>query len=295
MKLNRIGFLITEGLKNIVTYGFMSFASVTIILACLVIMGSFGLLSININEIIEKLEKETEVVAFIDESLTEKIAQDVQPLLEAVPNVEKVEFISAEEAYKRFADQIEGKQSFAGLDSDTMRHRYVVHLIDISQTRTTIAELEKVEGVAEVSAHLDIVNGFITVRNIVNAVTMILAVILFIVSIFIMSNTIKLATFGRREEIAIMKMVGANNAFIRFPFVIEGMILGILGAGLAYLAEWGVYTLVCERVMSGIAGRLVTVVPFETLMLPLIGAYFGIGLFVGVFGSLIAIRNYLKV
>ena len=98
-----------------------------------------------------------------------------------------------------------------------------------------------------------------------------------------------------QEEIAIMKMVGASNAFIRFPFVIEGLILGLVGSGLAYLAEWGLYNLVNTRVTGGLAGQLVTVVAFTEFRLPLLIIYLGVGLFIGVFGSLVAIRNYLKV
>ena len=120
-------------------------------------------------------------------------------------------------------------------------------------------------------------------------------VILVFVSVFIMSNTIKLATFGRREEIAIMKMVGASNGFIRLPFVVEGLVLGILGGGLAYLAEWGLYSLISTKLVSGLAGSFISIVPFSTMALPILAVYLGTGILVGVFGGINAIRNYLKV
>jgi cell division transport system permease protein len=116
-----------------------------------------------------------------------------------------------------------------------------------------------------------------------------------VVSIFIMSNTIKLATFGRREEIGIMKMVGATNAFIRLPFIIEGLILGLVGAAVAFFIQWGIYNLVSERVMDGIVGALVQMTPFSVLMYPVLGVFLAVGVVVGAFGSVIAIRNYLKV
>ena len=122
-----------------------------------------------------------------------------------------------------------------------------------------------------------------------------LIIILIVVSFFIMSNTIKLATFTRREEIAIMKMVGASNGFIRCPFIVEGLVLGIVGGGLAYLIEWGLYNLVTGKIVTGVAGTLISVVPFSEVMLPLLGAYLAVGVLVGVVGGSSAIRNYLKV
>ena len=110
-----------------------------------------------------------------------------------------------------------------------------------------------------------------------------------------MSNTIKLATFTRREEIAIMKMVGASNGFIRCPFIVEGLVLGVLGGGLAFLIEWGLYNLVTGKIVTGVAGTLISVVPFAEVMFPLLGAYVAVGVLVGVVGGSSAIRNYLKV
>jgi len=110
-----------------------------------------------------------------------------------------------------------------------------------------------------------------------------------------MANTVKLTTFGRREEIAIMKMVGANNIFIRFPFVVEGLVLGMMGSVIAFFAQWGIYALVAERVMTSIAGELLTMIPFQSVMYIVLAVYLGIGILVGAFGSNIAIRNYLKV
>ena len=125
--------------------------------------------------------------------------------------------------------------------------------------------------------------------------SMILVVILVIVSVFIMANTIKLASYSRREEIAIMRMVGATNSFIRFPFLVEGLILGIWGAIIAFFVEWGVYQLVCQKVMNGIAKSIVTVIPFQQLMFPILAIYLVVGILVGAIGGMIAIRNYLKV
>ncbi len=292
--MNKFGYLLKEGFKSIFTHGLMSFASVTIIMACLLIMGSFSLLSINIDNMIGDLESENQVLAIVDETYTEEQARALESQVAAVPNVASVEFITRQEAMDSFAEQYPDKV-FEGIEASTFRDRFAVYLDDLSLTAETSQALGEIEGIVEVSDSLEIANGFVTVRNVVSGVSMVLVLILVVVSTFIMANTIKLTTYGRREEIAIMRMVGATNAFIRFPFLVEGLILGLVGSAIAFFIEWGVYDLVFDRVMSGIAGDIVEIIPFTTLMLPVLIVYLGIGVIVGAFGGLIAIRNYLKV
>lgn len=294
MKLSRLGYLIKSGFTGIFSHGLMSFATVTITMACLIIMGSFGLLVVNINEMIADLESENEVVAFIDENLTEEEARAIEPLIEAVPNVAGAEFMSRAEAMENFQEDYD-PELFDSLDESAFRHRYIIHLTDISLTAQTKTDLEAVDGVADVNVHLDYAQGFITARNIVSIVSLALIVILIIVSFFIMTNTIKLATFTRREEIAIMRMVGASNGFIRCPFIVEGLVLGVLGSLLAFIIEWGLYSLLLNRVMGGVASTLISLVPFSAVMWPLLIAFLGVGILVGIFGGSSAIRNYLKV
>ena len=294
MKLSRLGYLIKSGFTGIFSHGLMSFATVTITMACLIIMGSFGLLVVNINEMIADLESENEVVAFIDENLTEEEARAIESLIEAVPNVADAQFMSRAEAMENFQEDYD-PELFDSLDESVFRHRYIIQLTDISLMSQTEADLENVDGVAKVNAHLDYAQGFITARNIVSIVSLALIIILIVVSFFIMTNTIKLATFTRREEIAIMRMVGASNGFIRCPFIVEGLVLGILGGLLAFIIEWGLYSLLLNRVMGGVTSTLITLVPFSAVMWPLLIAFLGVGILVGVFGGSSAIRNYLKV
>ena len=294
MKLNRLGYLIREGFRSITTHGFMSFASVTIIMACLIIMGSAALLTVNIDAAIKSLEDQNEVVAFVDESFTQEQAQALEGAIAAVDNVSSVEFVDRVAAMNNFMSSYD-KNLMEGIDETVFRHRFVVQLTDISLMAQTKAALEAVEGVAKVNAHLDYAKSFVTVRNVVSVIALVLIAILTFISVFIMTNTIKLATFNRREEIAIMKMVGANNSFIRLPFVVEGLVLGILGGGLAFLVQIGLYKLATGRVVGGITGSFLSVVPLEQIALPVFVAFMGIGVLVGVFGGVNAIRNYLKV
>ncbi len=295
MKLSRLGYLIKSGFTGIFSHGLMSFATVAIITACLIIMGAFSLLVVNINDMIAGLEEESNVVvAFIDENLSREEAVALEPAILAVPNVDSAQFVTREEAAEDFQSDYD-EELFDVITDDTFRDRYVVQLQDISLMEQTRTDLYAVDGVAKVNAHLEYAEGFITARNIVSVISLILIVILIVVSFFIMTNTIKLATFTRREEIAIMKMVGASNGFIRCPFIVEGLVLGLLGGALAFLAEWGLYGLVSSSLLGGLTGTFFSVVPFSAVMWPLLAAFLGVGVLVGVFGGSSAIRNYLKV
>ena len=295
MKLNRFFYLIKEGIKSIFTHGFMSFASVTIIVACLIIMGSFSLLSFNIDSMISDMEQDNEILAFVEDELSDEEAMAIGTRLEAVSNVSSVTFVTRQEAFESFKAEYDDDTRFDDLPDTTLRHRYVIHLEDLSLMETTAQDIKAINGIADVGAELEISRAIITIRNIISLVSFVIIAILFVVSVFIMNNTIKLATYSRKEEIAIMKMVGASNAFIRFPFVVEGMILGLLGGGVAFFIEWGLYSLLTEKLMATIIGGIVNVVAFEILLIPMLAIFLGIGLLVGVFGSSVAIRNYLKI
>ena len=182
-----------------------------------------------------------------------------------------------------------------GIDDSVFRHRFVIQLVDLSKMAQTQAAIGEIDGIVKVNAPIDYADKFISVRNVVSVVSLALIVVLVFVSLFIMSNTIKLATFGRREEIAIMKMVGASNSFIRCPFIVEGLILGLVGGGLAFLAQWGLYTALESKISSSLAISFIQIVPFTELWPFVLAVFVAVGVIVGSFGGSIAIRNYLKV
>ena len=287
--------MIREGFRSIRTHGLMSFATVTIIMACLIIMGSVALLSLNINYLIKDLEKQNEVVAFVDDEIEdEEEAKAIGSQILAVGNISAADFVSRGEAMKNYMSKYD-KSLMEGIDETVFRHRFIIHLNDIEKLAQTKEALEGVPGIARVRAHQEYADTFVKIRNIVSGVALVLMAILVFVSMFIMSNTIKLATFSRREEIAIMKMVGASNGFIRLPFVVEGLVLGLLGGGLGFLAQWGLYNLVTRSLMESITGDILEVVPFLSIAPLILAVYLGIGVLIGVFGGVNAIKNYLKV
>lgn len=295
MKLTKFGYLIKEGFRSIFTHGFMSFASVTIIVACLLIMGSFSLVAVNIDSLIDDLEDQNQMLAYVDEEFTTEEAMALQVAVDSVPNISSSEFVSREQALEQWKERYDHPELFDDIEASVFRDRYIIYLDDIALMEQTKQDLEKISGIEDVRAELEISEGFVTVRNVVSVISMILIIILVIVSVFIMANTVKLTTFGRREEIAIMKMVGAGNGFIRFPFVVEGLFLGLFGGAIAYFAQWGLYDLVCNRIMTSLVGSFITVIPFAELFVPVLVVYLCVGGLVGAFGGIIAIRNYLKV
>jgi len=280
--------------RDIFLHGFMSFAAVTVIVACLLIMGSFTLITINIGEIVDRAANENEMMAYVEESLTDAEARSVGSRINAIGNVRSSMFISREKALEDYRERL-GDQGdlLEGLEQNPLRHRYRVFLIDIALMQETADRIGDIAGIAKVSARVDISEGFITVRQIISAVSMTLIIMLLAVSVFIISNTIKLATFDRREEIAIMKMVGATNSFIRWPFVVEGALLGLTGALGAFFIQWVVY----EYIARSISGeyRMIETIPFTSLALPIACVFLLTGLLVGMAGSVMTIRKYLKV
>ena len=293
--MKNFGYFFKEGARSMFSHGFMSFAAIGVTVACLLIMGTFSLVAYNANENLADLQKENAMVAFVDDSLTESKAKALQSDLEKVDNVADCTFVSRQEARDAYVAEYDEDDMYKDLQPEVFRHRYVIHLTDPDKIAETKALVEAVSGIDEVRADEVISNGFITIRNVAGAISIALIAILLMVSLFIISNTIKLTTFDRRDEIAIMKMVGATNGFIRWPFVFEGLLLGLFGAVIAFFLQWLLY----NAIASGIAGsdslQILRVVSFQKIGWPVGGVFLLAGILVGVGGSLTAIRKFLRV
>ena len=295
MAKHDIGYFAHEGLSNMFSHGFMSFAAVGITVACLLIMGTFTLVAVNANELLRDLEQENEILAYVDDSCTEAESKALQKELEAVPNVASATYISKEQAMEDFVAQYPDEDMFQDLDPEILRDRYAIKITDLEQIRQTKETVEGIPGIARVNAYEEIAGGFITVRNVATVICVALIAILFVVSVFIISNTIKLTTFDRRDEIAIMRMVGATNGFIRWPFVYEGFMMGLLGAVIAIFSQWGLYEAVTRGVDNNDTLQLIHVIPFQELWVPVAVVFAAAGILIGVGGSLSAIRKFLQV
>ncbi len=295
MGKHQFGYFFHEGLANMFSHGFMSFAAIGITVACLLIMGTFTLVAVNADALLKELEQENEIVVYVEESYSEEDSKGLQSKLESIPNVTTVTYISREQAKTDFAARYPEEVLFQDIDPQILRDRYSVKIADLESLSATVARLDGVEGVAEIKANEEVAGGFITIRNVATVVCLALIAILFVVSVFIISNTIKLTTFDRREEIAIMRMVGATNGFIRWPFVYEGFILGLLCAIVAFFLQWGLYEAVARGVDTNDTMQLINIIPFTQLWQPVAVTFAGAGLLMGMGGSLSAIRKFLQV
>ena len=296
MKINNIGYLIKEGIRGIFLHGFMSFAAICVTVACLLIVGSFSCLVYNVNLMVEDLNKTNEIVAYIDETYSEADAQTIETKIrQQVDNVLDANLKSREEALKEFIADHQGDESLAGVVASDLRHRVIVLLEDNSLMEQTVNDIYKITGVVKISAAFELAEGFTTLQNILQVSSIAVIAVLLLVSLVIISNTVKLGMHERRDEIAIMKMVGATNGFIRLPFVVEGFTLGMLGAGLAFGAEWLLYDWARNQLNAMSTLNLITLVPFQQLLMPMIITFAAAGLFVGVVGSWTSIRKFMDV
>ncbi len=284
-----------EGIRGIFLHGFMSFAAICVTVACLLIVGSFSCLTYNINIIVEDLNKTNEILVYVDENLSDAEAKSVGTLINKVENIYQSTFVSREEALESFKEEYGDEDVFTGVDASTFRHRFVVTLIDNALIKETVSQLEKVEGVVKINAAYELAAGFTTLQNVLHIVSVAVIGVLLLVSLLIISNTVKLAMYDRRDEIAIMKMVGATNGFIRLPYVVEGFTLGMVGAGIAFGLEWLLYNLLLSRLAAVDTLQLLSFVPFQQLLFPMITTFFAAGLFVGIVGSWTSIRKFMDV
>ncbi|HIT57813.1 MAG TPA: FtsX-like permease family protein [Candidatus Galloscillospira stercoripullorum] len=298
MKHFNFRYFLSEGFHSIFTHGLMSFAAVCMIVACLLIMGSFSLVAVNAGEMLGDLERDNEFLAYVDENLSDAEVEALGKRLSALPNVASVTFGTKEEAKEDYISRYEDTENyyiFEELPTEVFRDRYSIHVVDIEQFAETVAAVEATEGVGGILAASEVAEGFVVVRNVATGIALILVLMLLIMSLFIIANTIKLATFTRRDEIAIMKMCGATNSFVRWPFVFEGMILGFVGAVVAFFLEWGVYALISQAIETSDTISLIQVIPFTDLALMVFGVFIGTGIVVGVGGSALTIRKFLQV
>ena len=295
MRINNFFYLIKEGVKGIFTHGFMSFAAVCVTVACLLIVGSFSILTYNVNIMVEDLNQTNEIMAYVDETLSEAEAKSIGTKINMIDNVLQADFISREEALESFIQDHDNDEAFSGVEATDLRHRFRVVLEDNRLIKETDAQIRALPGVMKTKAEYELAEGFSTLQDVLQIVSMGVIVVLLVVSLLIISNTVKLAMYDRRDEIAIMKMVGATNGFIRLPFVVEGFTLGMLGAGLAFGLEWLMYDAMIQRIGEVDALQLFKFVPFQQLLIPMIATFAAAGLFVGVVGSWTSIRKFMDV
>ncbi|MBQ8508386.1 MAG: permease-like cell division protein FtsX [Clostridia bacterium] len=294
MKQYRASYFLGQGIKGLWRNGVMSVASITVLMSCLVVMGSFALLILNIDVNLEKLGLMNEIVVFIDETKDDLAVEEIGAKIRALDNIESVEFISKEQALEeeqaRFADYPDLYNLVEG--DNPLRDSFVITYQDNSKASTLVYQLGQIDGIAKINHRQDLAASIERVKSGISLVLVWFMAILFVVSIFVIINTIKLAVHARRQEITVMRYVGATNWFVILPFIFEGIIIGVLASGLAYLIEWYMYRYVISMMTGSFS--FVTILAFEEIALPLGLAFLGIGIVTGIIGSTISTNRYLK-
>ena len=293
MKGTSLKYLTHEGFRNVWVNRLMSLASVTVLMACLIIMGA-GIM-IYINNVVDKVQSQNVVMVYVADDASEDETTQIGTSLKGISNVESCEFVPKEVAFQEQIQSMGGDAAlFEGFDEIPLPDAYKVTVKDLSQFENTVSQIKQINKVDSVRENSDLASKLLSLRHAVSIVSVGLVIMLFLVALFIISNTIRITMFSRKLEISIMKAVGATNWFIRWPFMIEGMILGTISGIVSLGVLWGLYA-VAEKVFAQTLSLIgFSLVPFSEYWWQILLVFVAIGLFTGGFGSLVSMAKYLK-
>ena len=289
-------YLVKEGFHNTWTNRMMSVASICVLLSCLVLIGSASMIFLNIDSLVQKIENENVIMVYIDDEATDADIDELGIELQNLNNVQKIEFVAKEDAWaEQIATMDEAQAEFFTEQTDEipLPDAYKVTVEDLEQFTTTVKQIKKLNHIDTVRQNTDLAKKLAKISNGISIISIVIIAVLFAISLFIISNTIKLTVYSRRLEISIMKSVGATNSFVQLPFVVEGIILGVVAGVLSLFAVWGIYELAINRfgdVFSSIGLDPLKFTDYAWIML---GVFVAIGIVSGVGGSLITMRKYL--
>jgi cell division transport system permease protein len=296
MTIKSARYFIVESFRNVFSNGWMSLASIFTTLASLLVFGAVMALGMNFSYISEQMEAEYQIIVMVDENCAEEAVNALGEEMRALENVARVDLDRRENRLQKLKADF-GDNAFVldGLDANNpLRNWYKLTLTDLAEAERTAAAAEALSGVAQVYRNADVIEKIRAMSDMVNHVSLWLMLALALVSIFIISNTIKLAVFARRKEINIMKFVGATDWFIRWPFIIEGVVIGFFGCIAAALILGGGYAGM-EAMVVELEIHFLRLKPFSEMFPFIGGAFLLIGAGLGGVGSLIAVRKHLKV
>ena len=295
MKGASLSYLTREGFRNIWVNRLLSLATIMVLISCLIIVGSGSLIFLNINAVLDLIEGQNVVMVYVNDDADDEMTQILGVQLEAHANVLEVEFVPREEAFQRQVEAYGDKADLLeGLSPEILPDAYKVTVKDLEQFDATVSEIKNLDNVLQIRENSDLAGKLASIRNAVTYISIGIVAILFFVSLFIVSNTIRITIYNRRLEISIMKAVGATNAFIRWPFMVEGILLGLFSAILGLGIQYGVYSIASiwlGDMLSMLGGEAVN---FLDYIWVIFGIFAFIGIVIGAFGSIISLNKYLK-
>lgn len=300
MKYNRLGYLIGEGFSNVFKNKKSTGASLMIMCATMIIFGVFLMLGENINHFVKSVESEQGMQVFIKSGTTKEQIQELEENIRKIDGVSTTEFISKEQALEQLKEKWGDKKDlldgYEG-ENNIFTESYVVTLTDLTKSQDVQNQILTFDTVKKINSSDKTIEALIKIANGIKLVTGIILILLVIISVFIISNTIKLTVHARRKEISIMKYVGATNGFIRWPFIVEGMIIGIIASAISILIVGGGYSVLANQVVNSPFMQKIgmSLIRFNDMFNSIIFVYMLLGVGIGALGSVISMRKYLKV
>jgi cell division transport system permease protein len=297
MKINSTGRHLREGLKSIWRNGWMSFASISAVMITLVILGVSLVIALNAQQMSHYVTSQLEIDAFMQQSATTEQGNQAASEISALPGVKSVQLVTKEEGLKQLQSEVGKEYSdlLSGFKDNPLPIKLVVKATNPEQTAQVAHEITGVHGVAKVNYGAQYLGPLFTTLNMARNIGLVFVVALLIMAMFLISNTIKITIFSRRHEIEIMKLVGATNWFIRWPFLIEGMLIGAVGALVPYaVITYGYHTLY-THLGGQFLGMSFPLVSAIGIAAKLAVVMFGIGIVIGIWGGLMSIRRFLKI
>ena len=298
MKHSIFGYLLGEGFRNVFHNKKSSGASLAIMCATMLIFGLFFMIIENLNNAVETLETQQGIQVFIQKTATDAQMEQIGEQIQAIDGVNKVTFVSKEDALNQTKEKLKDKQALiAGWDeSNPFKASYLVTLTDLKLSSQVQDEIKKIDNIDSIQSRDETINGLVAIANGVRIVSAVILTLLVLISIFIIGNTIKLTVHARRKEISIMKYVGATDSFIRWPFEIEGIIIGIVAALLSILVLGIAYSLITNAAANSIISTMgIKLLSFTDMTTLLVIVYMVLGIGIGALGSSISMRKYLQV
>ena len=299
MKFNIVGYLIGEGFRNTFKNKKSTLSAMLVMCISMLIFGLFFILGENINHIMGSVEDAQAIQVFIKLDTPDEKIKTLEGQIKQIDGVDKenLKFLSKEEGFEQYLERYGDKAYLFKPYQDIIPDSYIVNFTDLSLANEVEAKISELENVDKITSANETMEKLVSITNGIRIVTMLILAGLVVGAIFIISNTIKLTVYARRKEISIMKYVGATNSFIRWPFVVEGIIIGILAACISILIIGGSYKIISAKLLeSAIIQNLgITLVSFADMFTMLIVVYLILGIGIGVIGSAISMRKYLEV
>ena len=299
MKFNIVSYLIGEGFGNVFKNKKSTFSAILVMCISMLVFGLFFIIGENVNHIMNTVESSQEIQVFIKNDATDEEITKVGEQLQQIEGVNKITFVSKDEALDIMQEKV-GEKSYllAGYEKiNFLPASYKVTLTDLKLASKVESQINQLDNIKRITSSNETITKLIGIANGVRIVTAAILIGLIVGSIFIIANTIKLTVYARRREISIMKYVGATNSFIRWPFIVEGMIIGIISAGISVLLVGGIYKVVAAKLMESslITSLGITLVGFSDMFTLIILVYLALGIGIGVIGSALSMRKYLEV